>query len=458
MENLSPVTIDGKKYSGINSGLGSKVFRAVDISALQNEPGWIYDADGRVESWKLETVSESDGAMMFYGPRVEGAPFDDGTFDREILEKIIRTFQAIRDKNGDYRGFYSRSWFFLEDGRVLVLPVSLMEFIRKSENEKNRLTNWYPYNHPDKTDVSGMEFTAAVLAARLLSGKHPYAPLEEAEDNRNEQLRRPPLLEAGLQIPGIKTEIASLIDRSLKNEDCNLKEWTALLADWKTGGACRELNSAEKDEIDRKAAQFLEKGEKNRKRRQVWRRKSSLYIAVAAAFLFLGIMISGPVRKAMAPPVTMGLSPREVVEAYYSSFNTMDQELMEDCIDKDLGKREVGEITNLFVTSRVRMGYEGNSGFIRADEWVAAGKEPLEFGSSVYGVTDLEIHELGSGRFRAEYEKWMPGAPDDRDPSDTSPIPPYGTRVTDHLTLEEQNKGNWLIVERERTIVEIPYP
>lgn len=456
MNQLIPFTVEGIEYSGIQSGLESKVFRAVDISSLQKEPGWIYDSEGRMESWNIEGVGEAEGSMVFYGPSIKGEVFAAESLDLDKFGKIINVLRALKDKKSSYMGFYGKSWVFMEDGRVLILPVKLMDFIRRSEKEENRIIHWYPYNHPDRTGVEGMGFTTAVLACRLLSGVHPYTPLETAEDDRNEQLRRPPLLSPDLQIPGIKDELATLISNCFKSENDSLKEWSHMIALWRKEGAVRNLSSSEKEEIEQRAGQILERGEKNRKRRQTWRRKNGLYIGLAAVVIFLGVLLSTPLRKSLEPPVTLGMSPREVVEAYYEGFNTMDQELMEDCIDKKLGKGDLGEVMNIFVTSRVRMGYEGTSGIINAQEWIESGKEIPEYGTSIYGVAELKISDLGSGQFRVEYEKWVPGTSENSDITSTEAVPPYGLEITDLIRLEEQKKGNWLIIDRDRTIKELP--
>ncbi|QEN08387.1 hypothetical protein EXM22_10480 [Oceanispirochaeta crateris] len=174
--NLIPLNIDGKEYSAILSGLNSKVFRSVDITALQNEPGWIFDDEERMEPWNLIGISEHRGCMVFYGPLVEGREFTSADLDLEKLNRMVHLFQALRNKKMSYQGFYSRGWIFLNDGRILLLPNSLMEFIRKSDNEKTRMLHWYPYNHPDHSGLKGLEFTAAILSATLLKGQHPYAP------------------------------------------------------------------------------------------------------------------------------------------------------------------------------------------------------------------------------------------------------------------------------------------
>ncbi len=453
--SLFTLTADGKEYTGIRSGLNSRIFRSVDIGALQADPGWIFDSNGRMESWKLEGITEEEGKMVFYGPLIDGKLFSPADLTLEKLEKTITLFQNLRDKGTDYQGFFSRGWVFLTDGRILLLPGKLMEFIRKSDNEESRINCWYPYNHPDLPGLEGLEFTAAVLAVLLLKGEHPYAPLETEEDNRNEQLRREPPLPPELMIPGLREEIAELLTLSFKGTRGNLKKWTAVIAGWKEKGAVRPLSKEEKDAIALKAGQQQERSDKSRKLRQTWRRKNTVFIISALIVLFAGMVISAPVRKALQPPLTMGMSPSEVVEAYYGSFNTLDQELMEDAIDKNAGKSDLSEVTNFFVTSRVRMGYEGTSGVIPAQEWVDKGRPALKYGETLYGVAEVDIRELGSGQFRVIYEKWVPGSAEDTDMESNDPIPPSGYRFTDMVKLEKQKKGNWLIVSLERSISDL---
>jgi len=448
-------TENGKAYTAISSGLNSRVFRSVDISDLQSEPGWIFDSENRMVPWKLEGITEEKGQMVFYGPLVQGEVFSSSDLTLERLERMVSLFQSLRDKGMFYQGFFSRGWVFLEDGRILLLPGRLMEFIRKSSNEETRAGSWYPYNHPDLRGLDSLEFTTAVLAVLLLKGEHPYSPLETEEDNRNEQLRRPPSLSPELMIPGLDKEIGELMTLSFKGTQGLLKKWEKAIGKWKAEGAVTELSDEEMKELNQKAEQLQERSEKNRKLRQKWRRKNSVYIITALVLLFAGIIISTPIKKALEPPLTMGMTAREVVESYYNSFNTMDQELMEDAIDKTAGKGDLNEVTNFFVTSRVRMGYEGKSGIMTAQDWVDNGRSSLDYGISLYGVAEVSIQDMGSSQFRVSYEKWIPGSAEGMDMESNDPIPPEGYRVTDMVRLEQQKKGNWLIVSLERSISDL---
>jgi len=449
---LFTLTADGQEHTGIRSGLNSRIFRSVDIGSLQNDPGWIFDSQGRMEPWKLEGITEEEGKMVFYGPRIRGEEFSLSNLTLEKLERIVSLFRSIRDKQISYQGFFSRGWVFLEDGRILLLPGNLMEFIRKSDNEESRIKFWYPYNHPDTTGREGLEFTTAILTVLLLKGEHPYSPLETEEDNRNEQLRREPPLSPELMIPGLQKELADLLTLSFKGGQDSLKQWDKAIRNWKEEGAVSHLSDDERRVLSQKADQQQERSDKKQKFRQTWRRKNTIYAISAAIILFLGMIVSAPIKKALEPPMTMGMTPREVVEAYYNCFNTLDQDMMDDAIDKKVGKRDISEVTNFFVTSRVRMGYEGKSGAITAQDWVDSGRPSLKYGETLYGVANVSIHDLGSEQFRINYEKWVPGSAEEADMESNKPIPPQGYNITDMISLEKQKRGNWLIVSLDRSI------
>ncbi|QEN08388.1 hypothetical protein EXM22_10485 [Oceanispirochaeta crateris] len=232
-----------------------------------------------------------------------------------------------------------------------------------------------------------------------------------------------------------------------------MKQWIDALDLWVKEGPVNALSKEELQTIEAKASQRVERGEKNQRRRQIWRQKNTFFMITAITVILLGVIVGTPIRKSLEPPVTMGMEAREVIHSYYDGFNTMNQEIMEDSIDKKVGKGDLTEVTNFFVTSRVRMGYEGKSGVLSAAEWVASGRPELESGINLYGVAELSIEDLGEGQFRVSYEKWIPGSSNEID--QVGPIPPEGYFVTDLVTLEKQKKGNWLIVGLNRSLQKI---
>jgi hypothetical protein len=99
------------------------------------------------------------------------------------------------------------------------------------------------------------------------------------------------------------------------------------------------------------------------------------------------------------------------VETYYQSMNDLNHTLMEDCVVDGAGKETIREVVNIYVLSRVSLGYEGQSHIVPADAWDAQGRPELVAPKTVYGITDLELQqEQGEPEpvFRVSYTKWVP--------------------------------------------------
>ncbi len=129
----------------------------------------------------------------------------------------------------------------------------------------------------------------------------------------------------------------------------------------------------------------------------------------------------------------------------------MDTELMEDSVKKGIGKNDINIITQLYVISKVRTGYEGTSGLLSAQEWNDGLIKEIKPGEQVYGIADLEIRALGNSRFQVNYIEWNPYMEDDPEPDKI--YPPVKTYIKDILTLNRE-KDIWKIINIERTIEE----
>ena len=113
-----------------------------------------------------------------------------------------------------------------------------------------------------------------------------------------------------------------------------------------------------------------------------------------------------------------------------------------------IGASDIREVTNLFVISRVRSGYEGKTGLISAQEWNDGLITELQPGDHVFGIADLIIKSINNSTFSAEYIKWIPVISDDLD--STEVFPPEKVIIKDILTLE-QKKDVWIITSLNRS-------
>jgi hypothetical protein len=137
------------------------------------------------------------------------------------------------------------------------------------------------------------------------------------------------------------------------------------------------------------------------------------------------------------------MTAEKVVHLYYESFNTLDVETMSGCVTAGAGKSDIKEITGLFVISRVRTGYEGNSGFLSAADWLKKGSPPLKKGINIYGITGLKISRLSDDTFTADYSKWSTELP----PNTAGTVvtgKPVQTHIIDTLHTVKK-RGAWVI-------------
>jgi hypothetical protein len=108
---------------------------------------------------------------------------------------------------------------------------------------------------------------------------------------------------------------------------------------------------------------------------------------------------------------------------------------------------------NIYVLSRVSLGYEGRSHIIPADLWDAQGRPELTAPQTVYGITDLELQqERGEPEpvFRAGYTKWVPVPAEESRPSASGETAPGFTslEISERVYLRLDRK-DWVIYRFE---------
>jgi hypothetical protein len=146
-------------------------------------------------------------------------------------------------------------------------------------------------------------------------------------------------------------------------------------------------------------------------RKVFWQKHWKTVGIIAVAAVVVGVLAGSLLKNILAPRETRGFSPEQVVETFYRSMNELNHTLMEDCVVEGAGKQTIREVINIYVLSRVSLGYEGSSHIIGADEWAAQGRPELSPPKTVYGVTDLVIlQERGEPEpvFQVSYTKWLP--------------------------------------------------
>jgi hypothetical protein len=270
-----------------------------------------------------------------------------------------------------------------------------------------------------------------------------------------------------LAAPGLDKDLAKLISRALapvkqktgaapRPTPQTIEQFLSSPGSRPRGSWLKTPGGEELSKIRLEQEQFIKRKNLEVKTRRFLVRNTALIsgLFIAALLLFLGARSF--IKNQEGRPSTAGMSPREVVETYYGAFGELDHETMSACVIKKAGKQDVEMVINFFVISRMRGAYETNlDTFISAQKWKDSGSPPTD--KTIFGVTDLEIRNLGEGggeaRFEASYLLWLPAsALDATDPSEQE-LPPNnesrGIPTIDRLGLI-LHKDAWRVAEIER--------
>jgi len=438
------ISINNINMLAVSTNLVSKIYKQISRQDLLCEPGIIIK-EGKSESWECTESIEHNGKLIFPGPYLKGKTLAETIPNIDILLNLAIAFRKITEKSIPLTGLYTLGIFIPEKGGILIFPPNLINYITSQLSEDESVKFWQPYNHPDTSGNLQLSFTLGVLSYQLLSGHLPYSGKEISEIREKMRTSKP--VDIKLLKPGIKENIASAINQSLSLKEVKMETWIELFKQWKQSSAVSAISKEEYLQIQKIGEIKQNKRQKQFKRKQFFARNWKTISVITAVCIFIASFSMGPIRKAMKPPVTAGMSAEEVVETYYNAIINMDAEIMEDCLQKGIGKKDINAVTNLYVISRVRTGYEGTSGLISAQDWNDGIISELKQGEQVYGIADLKIEALGNSTFRANYIQWTPNNSDSIE-SDKI-LPPVKTLIIDTLSLEKV-KDIWEITKLER--------
>ncbi len=444
----SVISVDGNKKLAVTTNLVSKIYKQISRQELLSKSGFLIK-EGISTKWVSTESLELKGKLIFPGPYYEGRTLADTDLDIDILLKLAAAFQTIIKENIPVSGYYLPGIFIQTDGGVLIFPPSLINYITSQLSEEENIEYWQPFNHPDISGEMQFSFTLGVLAYNILTKELPFTGTSLTEIREKMRSSKPVAIE--LLAPGINKNIAAVINRSFSSTDVNLEEWIKILKLWKNEGSITNISNEEKVQIKKNASKKQSKRKKQFERKQFYSRNWKTIGIIIAVLVFIVSFSIGPIKNALEPPITTGMSAEEVVDTYYRAIIDMDVEIMEDCVDKGIGKNDINEVTQLFVISRVRKGYEGTSGLVSASDWNDGIITNLEPGEQVYGIADLTVTGSVDHIFYADYIKWYPNIQDDTESMVV--LPPTKVFIRDIITMGKL-KDVWRIISLERKTME----
>jgi hypothetical protein len=490
MERIIEIEVEGQTSLGFDTGLTARSFAQAKLTQFINRRGIIVYPDGKTGVWRPSGVIEhqaagsSEKTLVIYGPPFPGERLDriiDAAEESALdaLRYWVRARAVLNSSGQESQEPLPCPWPAAAilgagaseaPGAFLFPPDSLPRRAVDAEGNGAWLKGAGRWTHPDLTGEDADVFAAAAMLYRIVCGEPPYPAedLERLHADIREAVYTPP----SLIVPGLDAGIAGLITSALAPVSASVKrpsleEFSGKIGPPHSGGPERffhPVSDEERAKIQAERKQFDRKKAARVKTRRFIRRNAAIISGVIITLAALSLVAGSIIKGREDLPTTRGMSPQEVIAAYYSGFETLDHTLMEACVVDKAGKGDIDMVTNIFVISKVREAYEMKRPVIAAREWLNAGAAPTDL--TVTGVTDLRIEgededeSDGEVRYRTAYTLWLPGAymgeggagsPEEFSETAAVPALPAKTPVTDEVRLVLR-KGAWRIAEIQRAV------
>ncbi len=487
--------IGGAPHTAIDTGLSARDFAKARMHDSLAEGGYALAFDGTITRWPVTgTLCDREGtdseSMVAYGPAFGGATLlsivtgDDveaawSAFYRftSFFERVASYGEVGREARRAAVANGPGGILASPDGGFLVLPTKLYarSLLARGGDAVTRERLLWTYPDDDRDESRRFGFMAGTLAYRVITGKAPFEshlPPErganEADDGHDDAseiarlMRTADFVPAELENASVRRPAADCVNALVTiSLATSLDTLLAFGDDYRSVLDPARHGAGASEEASRTRERVVQGRALRAKRAEFLRKRGRALLVGGVAAVTLAAFAASWARGAASRPTTRGMSPREVVEAYYDAVASLDTGRIDGFSTRNAKNEYENLASTLFVSTRMRLNYEAGAKLVSPA--VLAEKGPRK-GQTVFGITGLEIVETESGPdaavFRASLYLWVPSAESGANDAGWTatdaeePLTVYRNR--DEVRLVRKN-GLWLVdsvmpEERSETI------
>lgn len=479
--------VEGQRVLGFDTGLSLQAFARLRQINLLTERGYVVAPSGSVSPWTAGGTVEQNGTIVVWGPDFRGERLDrlvQGDQGRaiEALRWWMKGREALLNQAIPLPPPYPAGAFISDDGSIFFPPPAIALRSLAAEGSNAPLEGAHRWVHPDKQGEEADVFTLAALLYRVFTGTEPFAGA--SEDECRENIRDGKYTPIALAVPQLRNELRFLIDRALEvlpqksgrdEKNAGRPRLEAFIQALGKAELYVSLDATELEKVEQLRHNYEKKYEKTIARKRYLRKnKTVLTITLISLAIFI-LIAQSIIRDQASRPTTAGMTPLQVVQTYYGSFNTLDHQKMSACVRGKAGAMDIEAVMNLYVISKVRQAYERKNSVLSPEDWKTQGSPATD--ATVFGITDLSIIEdtsqgesaqKGASQkanagspgteafFTVTYQLWHPA--DTAASAGSSPTAPglplpVAEKRRDRVQLEMDNK-QWHILRIDRTVME----
>ncbi|MDR0558247.1 MAG: hypothetical protein LBG43_10370 [Treponema sp.] len=475
--------INGSRAICFDTGLNEQDFARAGLSRLLMQRGIVArnagDGAGKLETWKCEGVVKQNERMIVWGAdftdSAESASFDALLADdnqKDVALDAVRRWIKARVMMGDAPASSERN-VSLAPGATLIdkkgslfFPPGLLA-TRCFEAENAVLEKKERFVHPDLEGKAADAWALACMLYRMFCDTDAF--LSKDSITIHQDMREGVFFPPRFVKPGIDRQFDDLIKRAFSKRRADhpdLEEWRRFLEERDASNEPKRFDSffhalapIEAEKIEKEKNNFIKKSGFSVKTRRFLTKNSVIVLGTAIAVVVVGLLIGSVVYDRSKAPNTKGMTPAEVVQAYYTAFSALDHEFMQNAALRKAGKADIDVAVRLYALDRVRQAYQMNAiqeqpSIIKAQDWLDSGGRPVAAEEFVFGVTDLRVtpddqdESDGEVSFRVRYNIWATDHGDTEAQPQTTLMPSVQARI-DEIRLVLY-KGSWRIAEIQR--------
>jgi hypothetical protein len=468
--------INGIQAICFDTGLNEQDFARAGLSKLLTRQGIIVrnaDTIEKTEKWKCKGVVKQNGSMVIWGADFAECPaviaFDalladdsqkDSAFD--AVRRWLNVHIALKD---NLVPLAPGGTFIDGKGNLFFPPESLIE--RCFEAGNTALEKKERFVHPDLEGKAAAAWTLACMLYRIFcnADAFPAHDIITIHQDMREGVFSPPRFANY----GIDWQFDALIKRAFSTyyeDHPSLEAWRRFLEEKDASNNVRNfaaffhtLTPEESEKMGQEKERFIKKKNFSVKARRFLTRNNAIVLGIAVTVVAMGLIIGSVMYDRSKLPNTKGMTPVEVVQAYYMAFSALDHEFMQSAVLKKAGKADIDVAVQLYALDRVRQAYQMSAvqehpSIIKAQDWLDDGGQPIGAEYFVFGATDMRITPEDQGEnndevtFIVRYNLWATNYGDEDIQPGTLLTPTVQTRV-DKLRLMFY-KGAWRIAEIQR--------
>ncbi|MCR5289356.1 MAG: hypothetical protein K6E51_05140 [Treponema sp.] len=408
----TPVTL----HNGIlelDSFLDEAQFSKTNVSSVMKEEGLIATWSDKQNNgqytftpWHCTATKKLDSGHIAYTASLSQFSIDSGVDlptllaqDREKAQgasfAICTALQQLQNVNPSFNVCGAGGIIICNNANQTRYPTLLFlpynSFDTFLHGSPDYFTLQAAYQHPYASGTQAINYTASTIAYQALSGELPYTN----PDTYNTDVMDSNCIPLIYRINGINNALSQAIQQGLAYKPADqtlpLPLLQTELGIQKDGSIiCYPRQKLLSDEVFlQQSAKACTKQKTRIKRLRFFRTYKTKLITAAVIIAIVCIASHNYIQANKNRPSSIGLSPLQVVQAYYEGINTQNAELMQAMAQGNKANTYLSSVTTLFITGKIRQAYEGIASPIPPSLWMIHGAKQEQ---PIFGLSGLSVN------------------------------------------------------------------